>query len=233
MIRILFVCHGNICRSPMAEFVLKDMVRRAGIAEQFEIASAATSSEELGNPVYPPARKMLAAHGIDCAGKTARRIKAADYEDYDLIIGMDSENMYNMRRAFGGDEEGKLRTLLSFAGRPEDSVADPWYTRDFEDTWNDVYEGCIGLLNLLCPAVTLDFSDCTERWELYAVMRNRMLWQDFYGSNLDALSDILTGLPHYGRLFTVIMPERNSLCHEYAQRVCEIFTECGKQIIIK
>lgn len=116
MIKILFLCHGNICRSPMAEFVLKDMVKRAGIAEDFEIASAATSSEELGNPVYPPARRKLAEHGIDCAGKTARRIRERDYEDYDLLIGMDEANMRNMVRCFGGDPEGKLHMLLDFAG---------------------------------------------------------------------------------------------------------------------
>ena len=149
MTKILFVCHGNICRSPMAEFVLKDMVRRAGLSAQFEIASAATSSEELGNPVYPPARRLLAQHGIDCTGKTARRISRADYDEYDLIIGMDRENMRNMLRVFGGDHEGKLRTMLSFAGRPDDSVADPWYTRDFHAAERDIDEGCRALLQKL------------------------------------------------------------------------------------
>ena len=98
MIRILFVCHGNICRSPMAEFVMKDMVRRAGLEDEFLIASAATSTEEIGSPVYPPARRKLWEHGIRCDGKTARRIRAADYEDYDLLIGMDEANMRNMGR---------------------------------------------------------------------------------------------------------------------------------------
>ena len=233
MIKILFVCHGNICRSPMAEFVLKDMVRRAGLSAQFEIASAATSSEELGNPVYPPARRLLALHGIDCTVKTARRISRADYDEYDLIIGMDRENMRNMQRVFGGDHEGKLRTMLSFAGRPDDSVADPWYTRDFEATWSDVYEGCIGLLNLLYPDVTLDFSGCTERRELYDIMRGKMLWQEFYGNNLDALTDVLTGLPYYGRRFSVILPPESSPVYEYAKRICAVFSECGKEISIK
>ena len=103
MIKVLFICHGNICRSPMAEFVMKDMVRRAGLEDEFQIASAATSSEEIGSPVYPPARRKLWEHGIRCDGKTARRIRAADYEDYDLLIGMDEANMRNMARCFGGD----------------------------------------------------------------------------------------------------------------------------------
>ena len=145
MTKILFVCLGNICRSPMAEFVMKDMVRRAGIAGDFEIGSAATSSEELGNPVYPPARRKLMEHGIDCAGKTARRINARDYERYNMLIGMDEDNMRSMARCFGGDPEGKLRLLMSYAGE-ERAVADPWYTGDFERTYRDVLESCQGLL---------------------------------------------------------------------------------------
>ena len=149
MIRVLFVCHGNICRSPMAEFVLRDMAERAGYAGELEIASAATSTEELGNPVYPPARRILREHGIDCSGKTARQITKNDYNRYDLIIGMDGANMRNMLRAFGGDPDGKLSTLLDYAGRPGESVADPWYTDDFDATWRDVRDGCAGLLNIL------------------------------------------------------------------------------------
>ena len=116
MTRILFVCTGNICRSPMAEFVMKDLVQRAGAAARFDIASAATSSEELGNPVYPPARRKLAEHGIGCAGKTARCLTADDYDDYDLLIGMDDANLRSMRRLFGGDPDGKCRLLLSYTG---------------------------------------------------------------------------------------------------------------------
>lgn len=148
MERILFVCHGNICRSPMAEFVMKYLVRKAGADERFFIASAATSTEEIGNPVYPPARRKLAEHGIGCAGKTARQMTAADYREYDLLIGMDSANLRNMRRICGGDPEGKIRLLMDFTDRPGD-VADPWYTGDFETTWRDISAGCRGLLEWL------------------------------------------------------------------------------------
>ena len=145
MIKILFVCHGNICRSPMAEFVMKDLVRKAGRAEEFSIASAATSTEEIGNPVYPPARRMLAAHGIDCTGKTAHQLRKADYAQYDYLIGMDQANFRNMQRMCGGDPDGKIHLLLDFTDRPG-QVADPWYTGDFQATWEDVLEGCEGLL---------------------------------------------------------------------------------------
>ena len=148
MTKILFVCHGNICRSPMAEFLMKELVRQAGQAEAFCIASAATSAEELGNPVYPPVRRKLAEHGIDCTGKTARQLTRRDYEDWDLLIGMDEENMAGMRRLFGGDPEGKLHMLLEYAGLHQ-GVADPWYTRDFDAAWQDVTVGCTALLNRL------------------------------------------------------------------------------------
>ena len=148
MIKILFVCHGNICRSPMAEFVMKDLVRKAGLESQFQIASAATSTEEIGSPVYPPARRKLAEHGINCPGKTARQLTRADYDRYDLLIGMDNANLRNMRRICGGDSDGKIRLLLEFTGRSGE-VADPWYTGDFEATWRDVLEGCSGLLRHL------------------------------------------------------------------------------------
>ena len=223
MIKILFVCHGNICRSPMAEFVMKDMVRRAGLDSEFQIASAATSNEEIGNPVYPPARRKLWEHGIRCDGKTARRIRAADYEDYDLLIGMDEANMRNMGR---WDPAGKLHLLLDFAGR-QDSVADPWYTGDFEATWQDVNEGCLALLNRLYPEVRLDFSGCQSRSELYALMAERMLWQESYGRNLDALYDILTGLPHYGRSFVIRLPDADAPVYGYAGRIVEVFHEAG------
>ena len=148
MIKILFVCHGNICRSPMAEFVMKDMVKKAGLADQFEIASAATSTEEIGNGVYPPARRKLAQHGLRCDGKRARQMTRADYQKYDLLIGMDNWNIRNMLRICGGDREGKIRMLMDYTGRSR-SVADPWYTGDFDETWDDVNEGCRALLKAL------------------------------------------------------------------------------------
>ena len=145
MKKILFVCHGNICRSPMAEFVMKDLVKKAGLASQFQIESAATSREEIGNPVYPPARQKLAQHGIGCKGKVARQLCAEDYGYYDLLIGMEEANLRNMRRICGGDPEGKLSLLMDYAGRSGE-VADPWYTGDFEAAWRDVLAGCQGLL---------------------------------------------------------------------------------------
>ena len=148
MLRILFVCHGNICRSPMAEFVLKDMVKQEGREKDFLIESAATSTEEIGNSVYPPARKKLAEHGIGCEGKTARQMRASDYRRFDLLIGMDRANLRNMQRICGGDPDGKIHLLLDYTGRPGD-VADPWYTGDFEATWRDVEEGCRGLLSAI------------------------------------------------------------------------------------
>ena len=148
MKKILFVCHGNICRSPMAEFVMMDLVKKAGLAPQFHIESAATSREEIGNPVYPPARRKLAEHGISCDGHAARQLTNADYENYDLLIGMDSANLRNMHRICGGDPDGKLRLLMDYTDRPGD-VADPWYTGDFEATWQDALAGCQGLLKEL------------------------------------------------------------------------------------
>ncbi len=147
--KILFVCHGNICRSPMAEFVMKRITADAGMQDAFCIESAATSTEEIGNPVYPPARRKLAEHGISCAGKTARQITRSDYQKFDYLIGMDSANMRNMQRVFREDPEGKLTLLMDYTDHPR-SVADPWYTGDFEATWNDVNEGCRGLLNYIC-----------------------------------------------------------------------------------
>ena len=148
MTKILFVCHGNICRSPMAEYVMKDLVQKAGLEDQFEIASAATSTEEIGNPVYPPARNKLAQHGISCQGHAARQLKRADYGRWDLLIGMDQANLRNMNRICGGDPEGKIHLLMDYTARPGE-VADPWYTGDFEATWQDVLLGCSQLLQQL------------------------------------------------------------------------------------
>ena len=132
----------------MAEFVMKDLVAKAGREGDFHIESAATSTEEIGNPVYPPARRKLAEHGIGCAGKTARQMRRSDYERFDLLVGMDDWNIRNMRRICGDDSERKICKLMDFTRRPSD-VADPWYTGDFEATWRDVIEGCQGLLNSL------------------------------------------------------------------------------------
>ena len=141
MIKVLFICHGNICRSPMAEFVMKDLSRKAGLEEALRIASAATSTEEIGNPVYPPARRKLAEHGISCEGHAARQLCSRDYEEYDLLIGMDKANLHNMFRICGGDFNNKMHLLLEYAGRPDQEVMDPWYTGDFDSTWQDVLEG--------------------------------------------------------------------------------------------
>jgi protein-tyrosine phosphatase len=148
MYRILFVCHGNICRSPMAEFVMKELVKQAGREDEFYIESAATSTEEIGNEVYPPARRKLAEHGIGCKGKTARQMTRRDYDRFDLLIGMDAWNIRNMNRICGADPDNKIRQLMDFTDRPGD-VADPWYTGDFEATWRDVLLGCECLLKTL------------------------------------------------------------------------------------
>ena len=144
-IKVLFICHGNICRSPMGEFIMKDLVQKAGWEERFMIASAATSTEEIGNPVYPPARAKLAEHGISSAGKTARQLRRADYAEYDYLIGMDDWNMRNIRRIIGADPEGKLYKLLDFTGEGGE-IDDPWYTRDFDTAYNDILRGCRALL---------------------------------------------------------------------------------------
>mgnify|MGYP001126726298 FL=1 len=148
MIKILFICHGNICRSPMAEFIMKDLVQKAGVSGQFEIASAATSTEEIGNPVHRGTRDKLRRVGISTDGKTAVQLKKSDYLKYDYLIGMDTWNIRNMQRMLGGDPEGKIYKLLTFANSERD-VADPWYTGDFEATYQDVMAGCKGLMRHL------------------------------------------------------------------------------------
>ena len=148
MYKVLFICHGNICRSTAAQYVMQDMVKRAGLAESFFIDSAATSTEEIGNPVYPPMRRTLESHGVPCEGHRARQMTRRDYDAFDLIIAADDENLYYMNRICGGDPEGKLRLLMDYTDRPG-QVADPWYTGDFEATWRDVSEGCAGLLRTL------------------------------------------------------------------------------------
>lgn len=146
MIKVLFICHGNICRSPMGEFILKDMTQKRGIAHKFYIESAATSTEEIGNPVYPPARNKLRTNGIDCTGKTARQITKADYKKFDYIFCADSYNVKNAMRIFGSDPENKVCRLLDLTDRPRD-IADPWYTGNFDITWDDIVEGCEAFLD--------------------------------------------------------------------------------------
>ena len=151
--KIMFVCHGNICRSPMAELVTRHLLKENGLADKVQVSSCATSTEEIwngvGNPIYPPARREILRHGIAVdESKRAVQLRREDYEKYDLFIGMDDANIRNMHRILGGDPAGKIHKLLSYAGRA-DSVADPWYTGDFEATWNDVWQGCNALLQTL------------------------------------------------------------------------------------
>lgn len=149
MNRILFVCHGNICRSPMAQFIMQDLVRKSGLQDCFQIASAATSTEEIGNSIYPPAQKTLTAHGVAFGHHAARQLQKQDYARYDLLIGMDYANIRNIQRICGGDSEQKIHLLMDYSNTPGKEVADPWYTGNFETTWQDVLSGCQGLLQAL------------------------------------------------------------------------------------
>ena len=148
MTRILFICLGNICRSPMAEYIMKDLVAKAELSSQFEIASAATSAWEVGNPIYSPASQKLKAHGISCEGKTARQLTQQDYARYDHLIVMDERNLCDTMRLVGNDPEDKISLLMSYTDHPHD-IADPWFTGDFETAWQDILEGCTGLLDKL------------------------------------------------------------------------------------
>lgn len=153
MIKILFVCHGNICRSPMAEFIMKNLVEKAGLGGQFYISSAATSTEEIyngvGNPVYMRAREKLKSHGFDCSRKRAVQVTKKDYEKYDYLICMDHNNIRNLKRIIGQDKEGKVSLLLDYSDRIGESIADPWYSGNFNVTYDDILEGCHGLLEYI------------------------------------------------------------------------------------
>ncbi len=152
MFKIMFVCHGNICRSPMAEFIFKDIVKKNGVQDRFYVSSAATSTEEIwngiGSPIYPPAKEMLLKHGISCGDKNAVLLQKTDYEKYDLFVVMDSKNYRNTIRIFGADPYNKVKKLLAFCNK-EDDVADPWYSGDFTKAYNDIYEGCTALFEIL------------------------------------------------------------------------------------
>ncbi len=152
MEKILFVCHGNICRSPMAEYVMKQLVKEEGVSGKFEIDSAATSTEEIGNDIYPPVKRLLHAEEIPCAGHSAKKMTRADYDYFDLVVVMDGHNLRNLRRLIGEDTEKKVCRLLDFTSHPGD-IADPWYTRDFDLTYRQVTEGCQALFRHLtaCP----------------------------------------------------------------------------------
>lgn len=158
MTGILFVCHGNICRSPMAEFIMKDMAGKAGLSDSFEIASAAVSREEIGNPVYPPARRKLAEHGISCEGKIARQMTKSDYGRYDMIICMDAWNVRNALRITGGDQDRKISLLLDFTDRAGEDISDPWYTGDFDEAFSDIRLGCEGLLRHLLENAEIGYN---------------------------------------------------------------------------
>ena len=152
MIRIMFVCHGNICRSPMAEFIFKDLIKKRGVEGEFTVSSSATSTEEIwgdiGNPVYPPAKEELKKHGITCDGKRAVQLKKSDYDKYDIFLAMDSLNIRNIAKIFDSDPEGKVHKLMDYTDRKGD-VADPWYSGRFDVAYRDIYDGCVGLLENL------------------------------------------------------------------------------------
>ena len=208
MKKILFICHGNICRSPMAEFVMKNLVKKAGLASQFHIESAATSREEIGNPVYPLAQRKLEEHGINCSGHAARQLTSRDYDEYDLLIGMDSANLRDMHRICGGDYAGKMSLLMDHTARPG-NVADPWYTGDFEATWRDVLEGCQGLLK------ELDWNEVNgmaqnDQIQLFENKRIRTAWdaekEEWFFSIVDVVA-VLTDQPdqrHAAKYWSVL-----------------------------
>ena len=231
MTRILFVCHGNICRSPAAEILFRSMTERCGLADHFVVSSAATTSEEIGNPVYPPMRRLLEERGLDCSGKTARKVKKSDYDSYDLIIGMDDENRWDLRRIFHGDPDGRLHNLLEYLGRGSESIPDPWYTRDFSGCLDVIEQACYALLEKLSGVVFLDFSNCGDIPSLYSEMRHKMAWENWYGENLDALHDILTGLPHRGTRFILTLPPEDAPpeVRLYADRIASVFRQAEEE----
>ena len=228
MTKILFICWGNICRSPAAEYLFNDMAARASLDADFRADSAGVSDEEEGSGVYPPVRRQLEERGIDCSEKTARGLRAEDYAAHDLLVCMDAVTAARTLRFFGGDAGSKIKNLLDYAGRSGEEIDDPWYTRDFDTALALIETGCRALLETLSGTVTLDLSDCSDRAAIYEKLREGMDWQDWYGSNLDALWDVLTGLEHRGRRFRLLLPEDGSPVSAYAKLVRETFREAGQ-----
>ena len=218
--KILFICWGNICRSPAAELAFTDLVRREGLEGEFYAASAGVSDEEEGNRIYPPMRRMLESRGLDCAGHCARMLRRGDYEAFDLLVCMDELTIGRTRRFFGGDPEGKVKNLLDYAGRTGEEIDDPWYTRDFERAVCEIELGCRAMLDAL-GSVTLDLSVCRDRAELYAVLREGLALPDYCGSNLDALWDVLTEPGYRQRRCRLILPGEESPLASYAKLVRE------------
>ena len=228
MTKILFICWGNICRSPSAEYLFRALVREEGREDDFVIASAGVSDEEEGHGVHPGMRRLLEARGIDCSAHRARQLVKADYEDFDLLICMDEMTIGRTRRFFGGDREKKIRNLLDFAGRIGEEIDDPWYTREFDRAMREIELGCRGLLEVLSDPMELDLRACADREAMYAVMRGKMHWQGWYGSNLDALWDILSSPEYEGRSFRVLVDEGDGELASYARLVRETFREAGR-----
>ncbi len=227
MTKILFICWGNICRSPAAALIFDELARKALRQDAFFTASAGVSDEEEGSGVYPPMRRLLEARGLDCSGHAARMLRRGDYEAFDLLVCMDEATIGRTRRFFGGDGAGKVKNLLDYAGRPGEEIDDPWYTRDFETAVREIETGCRALLAALCGAATLDLSACREREELYAALRAGMELPGYCGSNLDALWDVLTDPEYRGRRFRLILPPEDSPLAAYAKLVRETFREAG------
>ena len=175
-------------------------------------------------------RRVLEQRNYDCTGKTARRVIRSDYDQFDLIIGMDDENIWDLRRLFHGDPDGKLHTLLEFDDRPYEEIPDPWYTRDFSGCLDEIELACSGLMEALTGVVFLDFSSCADISDLYTELRRKMNWAGWYGENLDALHDILTGLPHRGNRFIITSPGKDAPAEVrlYAEKISSVFLESGK-----
>ena len=203
------------------------MAKQAGLLSSFEISCAATSSEEIGNRIYPPMRVLLEERGLDCSRHRARRVRRSDYDAYDLIVGMDKENRWDLSRLFHGDPDGKLRNLKEYAGLGDLDIADPWYTRDFSGCLEEMERACYGLFEALTGVVFLDFRHSADIPALYEELRSKMAWEPWYGESLDALHDILTGLPHRGSRFVLMLPGEDAPAEVrlYAERIRRVIED--------